>query len=317
MSAPQIHPEMKVIMDASARTTEQLGPRQPEDVAAARRWWTVYTQELSHPAPSDMAIDDRMVPTTDGEVAVRVYRPAGLESTPPAIVYLHGGGFMLGDLDSSDTNAWGLAHDTGSIVYSVDYRLTPENPYPAAFNDSYGVLEWLAANAGEAGIDPNRIAVVGDSAGGCLGGAVCLAARDRNGPAIAAQALIYMSAGTEQEGGSYDEHAEGPGLTTASTKKYRDYYLPGNQDTSDPYARPIRAKSFANLPPAFIHSAEIDPIRDDGREYAAVLALAGNWVTYREARGMIHGFLRARCDGPDAKAEFDALCAFLRDHLRD
>jgi acetyl esterase len=164
-------------------------------------------------------------------------------------------------------------------------------------------------------VDGGRIAVAGDSAGGCLGAAVCLAARDKGGPAIAAQALIYMSGGTDQNFGSYIEHSEGPGLTTASTKKYRTYYLPGNEDTRDPYARPIRAESFADLPPAFVHSAEVDPIRDDGRLYAAALANAGTWVTYREARGMIHGFLRARLDGPGAKAEFDAICRFLREHL--
>jgi acetyl esterase len=315
MSGRAIHPEMQSIMDASARTTEQLGPRSADDVAAARRWWTAYTLALSQPHPEDMQVSDRMVSSDDGDVPVRVYRPGGLSSALPAIIYLHGGGFMLGDLDSSDSNAWGFAREVGAVVVSVDYRLTPEHPYPAAFNDSYAVLTWLAGNAQELGIDAERIAVVGDSAGGNLGAALCLAARDRSGPRIAAQALIYMSAGTEQDSASYVEHADGPGLTTASTMKYRDLYLPGARDTRDPYARPFVAESHAGLPPAWIHSAELDPIRDDGRAYAAKIALSGGNVTYREARGMIHGFLRARFVGPASRAEFDAICRFLRGEL--
>jgi acetyl esterase len=315
MTRPRLHPDMQVIMDASARTTEQLGPRSGDDVAAARQWWTIYTQALSQPHPDDMQVVDRSVATDDGDVSVRVYRPGGLEGALPGIVYLHGGGFMLGDLDSSDSNAWGFSQEVGAVVVSVDYRLTPEHPYPAAFNDSYAALTWLSANAAELGADSERLAVVGDSAGGNLGAALCLAARDRGGPRIAAQALVYMSAGTNQESASYIEHADGPGLTTASTIKYRDLYLPGNRDTRDHFARPIVAESHANLPPAWIHSAEIDPIRDDGRAYAAKLALSGCNVTYREAKGMIHGFLRARFYGPAAKAEFDAICDFLRREL--
>lgn len=315
MSEKAIHPDMQAIMDASARTTELLGPRAADDVAAARRWWTAYTRALSQPHPGDMHVHDETVPSDDGDVPVRIYRPAGLGATAPGIVYLHGGGFMLGDLDSSDSNAWGFAQDVGAVVVSVDYRLTPEHPYPAAFNDSYAALSWLVAQSRDLGVDAGRIAVVGDSAGGNLGAALCLAARDRGGPRIAAQALIYMSAGTTQDSLSYVEHADGPGLTTASTMKYRDLYLPGRRDTRDPYARPIVAESHAGLPPAWVHSAEIDPIRDDGRAYAAKLALAGTNVTYREARGMIHGFLRARFFGPAAKAEFDAICGFLRREL--
>lgn len=315
MSARAIHPDMQIIMDASARTTEELGPRAAEDFAAARRWWTFYTQALSQPYPEDMHVHDRLVPTADGDVPVRIYRPGGRDGLLPGIAYLHGGGFMLGDLDSSDSNAWGFAQEVGALVVSVDYRLTPEHPYPAAFNDCRAALAWLVDNAADLGVDPSRIAVVGDSAGGNLAAALCLAARDHGGPPITAQALIYMTAGTAQTSASYTEHADGPGLTTASTFKYRDLYLPNARDSRDPYARPIVAESHAGLPPAWVHSAEIDPIRDDGREYAAQIALSGGTVTYREARGMIHGFLRARFAGPGARAEFDAICAFLRREL--
>ncbi|HEX5165015.1 MAG TPA: alpha/beta hydrolase [Thermomicrobiales bacterium] len=314
MTKPQMHPDMQVLLQAREQTNAKLGPRgdAPED---ARRWWNTYAAILAQPHPEDMHVYDRSIPTEEHDVPVRIYRPNGVSDAAPCIVYMHGGGFMMGDLDSSDSNAWGYAEEVGAVVVSVDYRLTPEHPYPAAFNDCYGVLCWLAANPGELGIDAGRIAVAGDSAGGNLGAALALAARDRGGPQIAAQALIYGSFGLDQDSGSYLEFAEGLGLTLASTQKFRRLYLPGNLDSDDPYARPIRARDFSGLPPALVHSAEMDPIRDDGRAYAARLALAGNLVTYREARGMVHGFLRARFTGATARVEFEAACAFLREQL--
>jgi acetyl esterase len=309
-----MHADMQVLLQAREQTNAQLGPRgeAPDD---ARRWWNVYASILGQPHPEDMHVSERSIPTDDHAVPVRVYRPAGVSDTAPCIIYMHGGGFMMGDLDSSDSNAWGYAQEVGAVVVSVDYRLTPEHPYPAAFDDCYGVLRWLAAHADEMGIDAGRIAVAGDSAGANLGAALSLATRDRQGPRIAAQALIYGSFGLDQDAGSYLEFAEGLGLTLASTRKFRQLYLPGNLDTDDPYARPLKARDFSGLPPALVHSAEMDPIRDDGRAYAAQLALAGNWVTYREARGMVHGFLRARFTGASARAEFEVACGFLRTYL--
>lgn len=318
---PQMHPDMQALLDARETTNAQLGPR-GEGADDARRWWNVYAANLAQPHPADMQVHDRTVPTHGGgyDVPVRIYQPGGTGTGTEApaaagIVYMHGGGFMMGDLDSSDSIAWGLAQETGATVVSVDYRLTPEHPYPAAFNDCYGVLTWLAADPQGLSIDASRIAVVGDSAGGNLAAAISLAARDQQGPKIAAQVLIYGSFGLDQSSGSYVEYAEGLGLTRASTQKYRDLYLSGNLASTDPYALPLRATSHAGLPPALVHSAEMDPIRDDGRTYAATLALAGNRVTYREAKGMIHGFLRARFGGASARAEFDAICQFLRAEL--
>jgi acetyl esterase len=230
-------------------------------------------------------------------------------------LYLHGGGFMLGDLDSSDSIAWGYALQTGATVASVDYRLTPEHIWPAAFNDSYGVLSWLHAKGPEHGIAPDRIALAGDSAGGRLTAGLCLKARDLGGLHIVAQALIYASAGAVPSSRSAVDFAEGYGLTAAKYQKFYKALFPDSRYDDDPYAWPIRASDLSNLPPALIHTAEIDPIRDDGRAYAAKLALAGSPVTYREARGMIHGFMRARFFGPAAKAEFGYICAFLRSHL--
>ena len=314
MTTPEIHPDMQVFVKARESATREVGGR-GESTEQARHYWTVYTRALSQPHPSDMEVYDRTVPTPEREVPVRVYRPAGPDGPRPCILYMHGGGYMLGDLDSSDSIAWGFAQETGAVVVSVDYRLTPEHPYPAAFNDCYGVLSWLAAHPAEVEVDSDRIAVAGDSAGGNFSAALCLAARDRHGPRIVAQALIYPGTGLDDIYPSYIEHAQSPGLTTAGSRKYRELYLSGNLDSTDPYARPVMAEDHSNLPPAWVHPAEIDPIRDDGRVYASKLALAGTWANYREAKGMIHGFMRARFAGPGAKAEFDVICDFLRARL--
>ncbi len=314
MATQTMHPDMQPLLDAREETNARLGSRS-DAPAEARRWWNTYASILARPHPAGMRVFDRTVPSPGHDVPVRVYQPAGQSGPRPCILYMHGGGFMLGDLDSSDSNAWGYAQETGATVVSIDYRLTPEHPYPAAFNDCYGVLTWLAANPDEVGIDPGRIAVAGDSAGGMLGAALALATRDRGGPRIAAQALIYGWFGLEQDAGSYVEFANGAGLTTSSMRLFDRLYLPDDPDNADPYARPVRAEDFAGLPPALVHAAGMDPIRDDSRFFAARLALAGVDVTYREARGMIHGFLRARFGGPAARAEFAIACAFLREHL--
>ena len=314
MATQTMHPDMQPLLDARERTNALLGPRS-EAPAEARLWWNTYAGILAQPHPDDMRVVDRTIPTAAHDVPVRVYQPAGASGARPCVLYMHGGGFMLGDLDSSDSNAWGYAQGTGATVVSVDYRLTPEHPYPAAFDDCYGVLEWLAANPDALGIDPGRIAVAGDSAGGTLGAALSLATRDRGGPPIAAQALIYGWFGLEQDSESYVAFAAGPGLTTSSMRLFDRLYLPDDPDSADPYARPVRALDFSGLPPALVHAAGMDPIRDDSRFFAARLALAGADVTYREARGMIHGFLRARFGGPAARAEFAVACAFLRQHL--
>ena len=311
MTRPAKHPDMQILADARA-PAGMFGA----SIAEQRKAWAYYTGKLNQPPPSDMKVWDAAAPSSDGDVALRIYRPAAAPASGgAAVLYIHGGGFMKGDLDSSDAIAWGLADGARAIVVSVDYRLTPEHPYPAAFNDCWVTLTWLHENAERLGIDRKRIGLAGDSAGGNLSAAVALKARDTGGPAIACAAIIYPGTGLDQDYPSYLEFAEGTGLTLAGTKAYRDMYLPGMQDTDDPYARPIMAKDFSGLPPFWVHSAQIDPIRDDGREFAAKLAQAGVNVTYREAQGMIHGFMRARFHGAAAKAEYEMICRFLKEHL--
>ena len=311
MTKPMVHPDMECL--AAARAPAGMFGTSIEE---QRKAWTFYSNNLNQPPPNTMKVWEEIVPGEGFDVPVRIYRPAGAPAAgAPGVVYIHGGGFMKGDLDSSDSVAWGFAEQASAIVISVDYRLTPEHPYPAAFNDCWNSLKWVHEHSSRLGIDPARIGLAGDSAGGNLSAAVCLKARDIGGPAIACAAIVYPGTGLDQDYPSYQEFAEGTGLTTAGTKGYRDMYLPGMQDTDDPYARPIMAKDFSGLPPFWVHSAQIDPIRDDGREFAAKLAQAGVHVTYREAEGMIHGFMRARFFGETARQEYDLICAFLRQHL--
>ncbi len=303
------HPDMQVLIDA------QKVAYGGTTVEEQRKAWSLYARKLSPPRPAGIVVRDVAIPTPGHEVPVRIYRPADATGALPCILYMHGGGFMKGDLDSSDPIAWGLTHETGAVTVSIDYRLTPEHPYPAAFNDCYGVLAYIHAHARLFEINPARIAVAGDSAGGHLAASLCLAARDRNGPRLVGQAIIYTVTGTEMTSSSYVENAEGYGLTTAACHTYMKLLLTRPEDMTDPYARPAVAASFAGLPPAYVVSAELDPVRDDGRDYAAKLAAAGIDVTYHEARSMMHGFMRARFTGATAKAEYDRICAFLRGRL--
>jgi acetyl esterase len=305
----ELHPDMQVLLGA------RKGLPQPKTVAEQRDQWSRYASTLSRPHPATLVVRDEVAPTPDRGVPVRIYRPTNPSAALPCILYMHGGGFMLGDLDSSDSIAWGLAEGTGAVVVSIDYRLTPENVWPAAFDDCYGVLSWVVTNDCALGIDPRRLALAGDSAGGRLAAGLSLKARDQGHFTLCAQAMIYASAGATPDSRSAVEFAEGYGLTTEKYKKFYKALFPDSTYDSDSYAWPIRAKDVGGLPPTLIHPAEIDPIRDDGRAYAAKLMQAGNQVVYREARGMIHGFMRARFFGSAAKAEFDFVCAFLRHHL--
>jgi acetyl esterase len=308
-----LHPDMQILTEA------QKGAYGGATIAEQREAWSRYTASIAEPPPPSMTVRDTLLPAahhpTGHRVPVRIYRMNAAAGPTPCIIYMHGGGFMKGDLDSSDPIAWGFCANTGATVVSVDYRLTPEHPYPAAFHDCLATLATLAAEPAAYGIDPARIAVAGDSAGGHLAASLCLAARDGRAPPIRAQAVIYTVTGTDMTMPSYTDNATGHGLTTTACREYYRILLTRPEDQADPYARPAIVENLAGLPPAFVHSAEFDPVRDDGRLYAARLALSGVDVTYREASGMIHGFMRARFKGDAARAEYDAICAFLKERL--
>jgi acetyl esterase len=244
-----------------------------------------------------------------GEVRVRTFRPEGA-GLLPVVAYLHGGGWMMGTLDSYDSLLRALANASGAIVAGVDYRLTPEHSYPAAVEDALSTVRWIADNAGELGADGARLAVAGDSAGGNL---AAVAAR-RLREAVRFQALIYPVIEPAFDSPSYREFDEGHGLSGASMRRFWGLYLDG-ADPTDPDASPLRATDLAGLPPAYVLTAEEDVLRDEGEAYADALRAAGVPTELVRWPGTIHGFFRWLGAAPAAREAVEAVGARLRHAL--
>jgi acetyl esterase/lipase len=244
-----------------------------------------------------------------GPLAVRVYRRERPAADPrPLVVNYHGGGWVLGSLDSADWLCSSVAVALDAVVVSVDYRLAPGHRFPAAAEDSYAALVDVVARAAELGADPGRVAVMGDSAGGNLAAVVSLMTRDRSGPAIAHQGLLYPATDLTMASPSIEENASAPVLTKADMLAFRAHYL-GDGDPRRPYASPLLADDLRGLPPALVQVAEHDPLRDDGLRYAAALRAAGVPVRVTEYTGMPHGYLsfpRICRSAPQALAELVA-----------
>ena len=306
------HPDMSVVLAAKHALRNSTDPE------VLRKGWEDYARTMQRPYPPGMEITNAAFDCPgagrNGSIHVRIYRVPGAAALSPAIAYLHGGAFTKGNLNSGDPIAWGVSDNTGCVVVSVDYRLAPEHPFPAGVEDCYAVLLYLSRNGAGRGVDPKRLAVWGDSAGGNMAAAVCLMARDRSEPRLLAQALNYACLTDDVSAPTYRLYANAP-VTTASVDRAWDLYLGSGRPTANPYAAPLKATNVANLPPAHIHLAEFDCLADDSRAYADRLASAGNKVVLRTAPRMIHGYLRARFNGPDAAAEFAAPCDFLLDKL--
>jgi acetyl esterase len=239
--------------------------------------------------PEVGSIEDRTVPGYDGgpEVPVRIYRPKG-EGPFPTVVFYHGGGFVIGDLESHDITCRYLANETDSVVVAVDYRLAPEHPFPAAVEDCYAATTW-AASAEELDGDGN-LAVMGDSAGGNLAAAVSLMARDLDGPDIDRQVLVYPATSRSDDWPSMTQFGEGYFLQAEDMDWFHDSYVPNEVHEANPYANPLEAADLSGLPPATVITAGFDPLRDQGAAYAEALAEAGIDVEYRNYEEMIHGF---------------------------
>lgn len=259
-----------------------LPPADLSDPPAARR----RLRELIASLPVDtegLAIEDRTVPATP-DVPVRIYRPDGAEG---AIVWLHGGGFVMGDLDTEEPWAAMLAKGAGTTVVSVGYRLAPENPFPAAHDDAYAVLSWAAGHADELGIDPARIAVGGHSSGAGIAAAVALRARDEQGPPIRFQLLNQPGLDDRQQSWSAQNFTDTPFVTREKVAQMWAYYLDGAPATE--YAAAARATDLSGLPPAYVASAELCPNRDEDIDYAARLLQAGVPVELHQWVGTFHG----------------------------
>lgn len=266
--------------------------------------------------PSSIAVatvEDRMIPGPDGELRVRCYRPEG-DAPRPVIVYYHGGGWVVGSLETHDGICRALADAVDAVVVSVDYRLAPEHVFPAAVDDAFTALCWVHEHAGELGGDPARIAVAGDSAGGNLSAVVAQLARGDGGPALRFQLLVYPVTDHEFESRSMIDNGAGYYLTADAMRWFYGHYLRTEADADDPRVSPIRG-DLAGLPPAFVVTAEYDPLRDQGVAYAAALRAAGTEVAGRTYEGMFHGFFGMQEMIDVSKVALDDAVAALRGAL--
>ena len=261
--------------------------------------------------PELASVEDRRIPGPGGEIPIRVYAPDS-RVAQPIVLYFHGGGFVIGSLDSHDPLCRVLAARIPAIVVAVDYRLAPEHPFPAAAEDAYAATCWVAEHARELGGDPVRIAVAGDSAGGNLSAVVSLLARDRGGPELAHQMLIYPVTDHSFETRSHIDNAEGYLLTRPLMQWFLGHYFSGPTPRSDPRFAVLRVADLSGVPPATVLTAEFDPLRDEGESYAARLRAAGVPVTLTRYDGMIHGFLPQPALFPQAAEAIDAVAAVLR-----
>ena len=270
--------------------------------------------DLAPPVQPNLSVKkviDRKIPGPDGDIPIRLYYPAG-DGPFPVLVYFHGGGWVIGDLDTHHGFCHALAKTSGCLVVAVDYRLAPEHRYPAAVEDAYAATRWVAENSELIQADPDRFAVCGDSAGGHLAAVVSLMARDRQGPRIDLQILIYPITDCSFDTPSYEENQEGYMLTRDLMKWFWNHFINIESEADDPYVSPLRAESFSDLPPALILTAEYDPLRDEGEAYAEKLQGAGVNATLTRYPGMIHAFIRMTAQLDKANVALGQVAGMLR-----
>jgi acetyl esterase len=310
-----LDPQLKPLVDAmaanpDAKAIQEQTPKEARDGYRA-------LASMFGPVPDVAAVEDRTLPGPAREVPIRVYRPEG--SGPfGVLVFYHGGGWMIGDLDTHDRECRLLCNGAGCLVVSVDYRLAPEHPFPAAVEDAFAALQWIGQNAADLGGDPRRIAVGGDSAGGNLSAVVALLARDEGGPALCYQLLVYpaVDARASDDYRSRVVNAEGPFLTTAAMENFTGNYLGSGADEAsreDFRMSPLLAQSHRGLPPALVVTAEFDPLRDEGEAYARALEAAQVPVSLSRYDGMPHVFFQLSPILDAGKRLIDEASAALRE----
>lgn len=290
-----------------AKTESFISP--DTSLTGLRQNYNRMCQAFTPPPPQDLLIEDLSL----GGVAVRSYRPT--TATPsggwPCLLYMHGGGWVVGGLDSHDFICFELATALQVLVIAIDYRLAPEHPFPAAYDDCRSVWQAIQSGQGPHAINRQRLVVAGDSAGGNLAAALCLGLRDDGQPLPMAQALIYPGLGGPADLPSRRDCADAPLLSTADTDDYLALYL-SDGGKSSAYAMPLSAETFSGLPKAFIAVAQFDPLRDDGRLYAERLQAAGVDTLLYPGKGLVHGCLRARRQVAEVDKLYDNLLHYLR-----
>jgi acetyl esterase len=281
-----LDPEAQALLDqfeaVGAKPFEEMTVPEARVAAAA-------FLDLQGPPQEVASVAHRFIPGPTADIPVRIYTPEGTGPFP-GMVYFHGSGWVILNIELCDPAMRSLANSTGCVVVAVNYQKAPEHKFPVPFDDCYAATTWVAENAAELGIDPARLAVGGDSAGGNLAAAVCLRARDESGPALAYQLLVYPATDFGWDKRSYLENAEGYLLQRETMRWFWNHYVNDPSDGDNPYVSPLRAPDLSGLPPALVITAEFDPLRDDGELYAERLREAGIPVKYSCYDGMIHGF---------------------------
>jgi acetyl esterase len=289
---------MPVVLDPDAaavyKAFQEAGRPAYETLSAPEaRDYYMQARVVMNPEPPELkSAEPLAIPAPHGIIPARIYTPKTLRTRSglaPCLVFFHGGGWVIGNLETHDVVCRKLAHEGELIVISVDYRLAPEHKFPAAVDDAITATSWIAANAKQLSIDAQRLMVGGDSAGGNLAAVVSLDARDKGGPAIAGQVLVYPATEFARTHASHREPETSILLTHSVIGWFADHYI-GDADRTDWRASPARAKTLAGLPPAYVLTAGADPLRDEGDEYAARLKQAGVAVAYKHFPGQFHGF---------------------------
>jgi acetyl esterase len=280
-----LDPQVQAVLDELAAlgnpNLDQLTP------VEARELMNAGAPLFSGDGHQDVHTLDTQVPGPGGDIPIRVYTPPG-DGARPLVLYFHGGGWVIGNIETHDGICRDLAFDSGTVIVSVDYRLAPEHRFPAAVDDCFAALEWARAHADELGGDPDQIAVAGDSAGGNLAAVTAMLTRDRQGPPLQFQLLVYPGVGVTDDQPSVREHANGYVLTRADIEWFTTQYLGPNPDLDDPRFDPVHA-DLKGVAPAHVITAEYDPLRDGGHAYAQRLRASGVPVTERCYEGQIHG----------------------------
>ena len=302
-----LHPDCRKVLDM----LDSLGMKDFSELTPTEARELSLTPPPEAPTPVAEVVN-RSISGPDGNIPLRIYRPAG--APLGVLVYFHGGGWVVGGLDSHDETCRRLCAGAGVAVVAVDYRLAPETRYPGAVRDCRHATVWVAENAAQLGFDPARLAVGGDSAGGNLAATTAQMARDEGGPRIAFQLLVYPVVDADFDRPSYQANAAGYLLSRRAMQWFWDHYAPAAEQRSEPYAAPLKG-SLVGLPPALVQVAEFDPLRDEGVAYAQALEAAGVPVRLTCYDGMIHGFFGLfDAIGAAGQAMYEA-CEALRRHL--
>ncbi len=307
--------ELDPLIQIAVRLERLSGGFEPAPVDEVRALRRRDAETFRGPVIEVARVSELEIPGPAGPIGARLYAPAGLPGPAPLIVYYHGGGHVICDLDTHDQPCRFLAAEVPALVLSVDYRLGPEHPFPAAVDDSLAAFEWAVAETASIGADPERVAVAGDSAGGNLATVVAQLATAGDGPAPAFQALIYPVTDYSSKRPSYATFAEGFFLTRTEMDWFRDNYFADPADRTDPRASPILAFDLAGQPPAHVVTAGFDPLRDEGEDYAAALRDAGVAVTLKREPDLVHGFINAVGLGGRSREAVGEIAAAIRTGL--